>query len=57
MKHRNAGITLLEMLVAVAIFGVVGGGLRVRIVSGLSLNAEAAIWNGFLLRGGVAYRF
>ncbi len=34
-----------------------GGGLRVRIVAGLSLNAEAAIWNGFLLRGGVAYRF
>lgn len=34
-----------------------GGGLRVRIVSGLALNAEAAIWNGFLLRGGVAYRF
>jgi hypothetical protein len=34
-----------------------GGGLRVRIVAGLSLSAEAAIWNGFLLRGGVAYRF
>ena len=34
-----------------------GGGLRVRIVAGLSVNAEAAIWNGFILRGGVAYRF
>ncbi len=34
-----------------------GGGLRVRIVSGLSLSGEIAIWNGFLLRGGVAYRF
>lgn len=34
-----------------------GGGVRIRIVAGLALNGEVAIWDGFLLRGGVAYRF
>ncbi|MDH4196148.1 MAG: tetratricopeptide repeat protein [Candidatus Aminicenantes bacterium] len=34
-----------------------GLGVRGRIVSGLSANVEAALWNGLVLRGGVAYRF
>jgi len=34
-----------------------GLGVRGRIVSGLSANAEAAFWNGIVLRAGVAYRF
>lgn len=34
-----------------------GFGLKVRIVAGLSALAEAGVWDGFLLRFGVAYRF
>jgi len=32
-------------------------GIRGEIVPHLNLNAEAGIWNGFILRGGLSYRF
>ncbi len=32
-------------------------GLKGRIIRGLFANAEAAFWNGFILRGGISYRF
>ena len=32
-------------------------GIRAEIVPHLNLNAEAGIWNGFILRGGLSYRF
>ena len=34
-----------------------GLGVRGRIIAGLSANVEAALWNGLVLRAGVAYRF
>jgi len=35
----------------------VGLGLKVEIITGLSVSAEAGLWDGFLLRFGAAYRF
>lgn len=32
-------------------------GIRAEIAPHLNLNAEAGIWNGFILRGGLSYRF
>jgi hypothetical protein len=32
-------------------------GLKLDIVKGVSLLGEAGIWDGLLLRGGLAYRF
>jgi len=34
-----------------------GLGVRGRIIPGLSAHLEAALWDGLVLRGGIAYRF
>lgn len=34
-----------------------GMGVRARLVQGFGVNAEAGVWNGFMLRGGVFFRF